>query len=159
MAFLCLYYYQTNSCLTVFLTKGKRVFHMLILSLVFLGNGYVSGRISYVQASTYCLWHTYYITVLVFVCPYVRTTLAHPCRTVQFGVFSTVWIGVSRLLAHLCKILWSVLSRAFAIYKYIARVYLWWCGGWSFSEIIPHVLASWFPINEFFIYFILSFIQ
>ena len=49
---------------------------MLILSLVCLGNGYASGRISYRQASTYRRCHTYYVTVLVFVCLYVRKTLA-----------------------------------------------------------------------------------
>ena len=49
---------------------------MLIFSLVRLGNGYASGRLFYVQASMYHPRHTYYITVLVFVCSYVRTTLA-----------------------------------------------------------------------------------
>ena len=62
--------------MNVFLTEGKRVFHMSILSLVFSGNGYAYGRLSYGQASTYCPCHTYCVAVLVFVRPYVRTALA-----------------------------------------------------------------------------------
>ena len=108
--FLSLDRSQNDLRLIVFLTKGKRVFHMSIFSLVRLGNGFTSGRISYGQAPTYRPRHTYYITVLVLVCPYVRTALAHLCRTVRFcliatvwtGVNATVWIGVSTLLAHLC---------------------------------------------------------
>ena len=49
---------------------------MSILSFVRLGNGYASSRLSCVKASMYRPRHTYYITGLVFVCPYVRTTLA-----------------------------------------------------------------------------------
>ena len=75
MSFLSLDRSQNDSRLTVFITKGKRVFHMSILSLVRLGNGYAYGRLSYKQASTYRPRHMYYVTVLVFVCPYVRTTL------------------------------------------------------------------------------------
>ena len=66
---------QNDSCLTIFLTKGKRVFYVLILYLVSLGNGYASGHISYGHDSTHRPRHTYYVTVLLFVCPYVRTTL------------------------------------------------------------------------------------
>ena len=64
---------QNDLRLTVFITKGKRVFHVLILYLVLLGSGYTSDRLSYGQASTYCPCHTHYVTVLVFVCTYVRT--------------------------------------------------------------------------------------
>ena len=67
---------QNDLHLTEFLTKVKRVFHVLILSLVLLGSGYTSDRIYYGQASTYCPCHTHYFAILVFVCPYVRTTLA-----------------------------------------------------------------------------------
>ena len=110
VSFLPLDCSQNDSHLTVFHTKSKRVFHVLILSLVRLGNGYASGCLSYGQASAYRLLHTYYVTVLVFVCLYVCTTLAHPCRTVRFcliatvwtGVTATVWIGASTALAHLC---------------------------------------------------------
>ena len=124
---------QNNSRLTVFLTKGKRVFHVLIFSLVRSGNSFASGGLSYGQAFTFHPRPTYYVTVLVFVCLYVCTTLTQPCRTVRFwlidtvwtGVTTTVWIGVSTALAHLCTIFWSILSRAFAIYKYVARIYLW----------------------------------
>ena len=49
---------------------------MSILSLVHSGNVYAYVRISYGQASTYRTHRTYYVTVLVFVFPYVRTTLA-----------------------------------------------------------------------------------
>ena len=49
---------------------------MSILSLVCSGNGFASDRLSYVQDSTYRPRPTYYVTVLVFVCPCVRTTLA-----------------------------------------------------------------------------------
>ena len=95
------------------LTFGKRVFHVLILSLVFSGNGDAYNRLSYVQDSTYRPNHTYYITVVLFVCQYVRLILAHPCRTVPFvviatvwiGVIANIWIGVSISLAHLCTIL------------------------------------------------------
>ena len=59
---------QKYSRLTVFITEGKRVFHVLILYLVLSGNGYAPVRISYRQASTYRPSHTYYVTVLVFVC-------------------------------------------------------------------------------------------
>ena len=107
--FLSLDRSQNDLRLTVFLTKGKRVFHASILHLVRSGNGFASGRISYGQDSTYRPCHTYYVTVLVFLCPYVYTTLAHPCRIVWFflidtvwtGVTSTVWIGVSIALDHL----------------------------------------------------------
>ena len=58
--------------MNVFLTKGKRVFHVSNLYLVCSGNGYASGRLSYGQASTYHLHHKYYGTVLVFLYPYVR---------------------------------------------------------------------------------------
>ena len=66
---------QNYSRLTVFLTEGKRVFHVFF-SLMRLGNGYASDCLSYGQDSSYRPCHTYYVTVLVFVCPYVRTTLA-----------------------------------------------------------------------------------
>ena len=49
---------------------------MSILSSVHLGNSFASGRISYGQASTYRPCPTYYVTVLVCVCPYICTTLA-----------------------------------------------------------------------------------
>ena len=61
--------------LTVFLTEGKRVFHVSNLSLDFSGNEYASDRISYRQTSTYRPHHMQYVTVVVFVCPYVRTVL------------------------------------------------------------------------------------
>ena len=48
---------------------------MSILSLVRSGNGFASGRLSYGKASTYRPHPTYYVTVLVFVCLYVCTTL------------------------------------------------------------------------------------
>ena len=77
MSFLSLDHSQNESRLTVFLTEGKRVFHVSILSLVRSGNGFTSGRLSYGKDSTYRPHPTYYVTVLVFVCPYVRTTLAN----------------------------------------------------------------------------------
>ena len=67
---------QNDSCRTVFLTEGKRVLHVSILSLVRSGNVFAYGSLHYGQASTYRLCHTYYVTVLVFVCPYVCTALA-----------------------------------------------------------------------------------
>ena len=51
---------------------------MSIFSLVSSGNGFTSGRLSYGHASTYRPCPTYFITVLVFVCLYVCTTLAGP---------------------------------------------------------------------------------
>ena len=75
MPFLSLDCSQNDSRLTVFITKGKRVFHLSIMSLVSLRNGYASGRLSYVQAFMYHPCHTHYVTVLVFVCPYVCTPL------------------------------------------------------------------------------------
>ena len=133
VSFLSLDHYQNDSRLTVFLTEGKRVFHVSILSLVRLGNGFASGRLSYRQAFTFHPLSTYYVTVLVFVCLYLCTTFIHPCRIVRFwlidtawtGVTATVWIGVSTALAHLCTIFWSILSSSFPIYKYVARIYLW----------------------------------
>ena len=50
---------------------------MSILSLVRLGKGFTSGRLSYRQASTYRPRPTYYVTILVFVYLYVCMTLAH----------------------------------------------------------------------------------
>ena len=76
MSFLSLDCSQNDSCPTVFPTKGKIVFHVFIFSLMRLGNGFASDRISYGQASTYCPRHMYYIAFLVFVRLYVRTTLA-----------------------------------------------------------------------------------
>ena len=71
MPFLSLDRSQNDSRLNVFLNEGKSVFHVLILFLICLGDGYASGRISYGKASTYRPRHTYYVTVLVFVFPYV----------------------------------------------------------------------------------------
>ena len=71
---------RTHLRLVVFLAKGKRVFHVSILSLVCLGNCYASGRLYYGQASTYRPRHTYYVTVFVFLCPYVCTTLAQSSK-------------------------------------------------------------------------------
>ena len=62
--------------MTIFLAKGKRVFHVLILSLACLGDSYDSGRLSYRQTSTCLPHHMHYVCVVVFVCPYVCTTLA-----------------------------------------------------------------------------------
>ena len=76
MSFLSLDCSQNDSRLTVFLTEGKRVFHVLILSLVRSGKGFASGRLFYGQASTYRPCPTYYATILVFLCPYVRMTVA-----------------------------------------------------------------------------------
>ena len=42
------------------------------------------GRLSYGQASTYRPCHTYYVTILIFVCPYVRTTLADSFVVIVF---------------------------------------------------------------------------
>ena len=75
MSLLSLDRSQNDSRLTIFLTKGKRVFHVSIFSLVRPGNGFTSGRLSYGQASAYRPRPTYYITVLVFACLYVCTTL------------------------------------------------------------------------------------
>ena len=66
MPFLYLDRSQNYSRLTIFLTKGKRVFHLSILSSVRLGDGYAAGRISYEESSTYRPCHTHYVTVLVF---------------------------------------------------------------------------------------------
>ena len=62
--------------LVVFLTEYKRVLHVSILSLAYLGNGYAYNRIYYRQTSTCRPRHTIYVTVVVFVCPSVRTALA-----------------------------------------------------------------------------------
>ena len=75
MSFLSLDSSWNNLRLTVFITEGKIVFHVLILSLVCLGNVYVSGRLSYRHDYMYHPRHTYCITVLVFVCTSVSTTL------------------------------------------------------------------------------------
>ena len=92
MSFLSLYFSQKDSRLTVFLTKGKRVFRVLILSLVRSRNGYESGRLSYGQASNYRTRHRYYVTVLVFVCLYVRTyDISTPLQN------STVWPDCYRM--------------------------------------------------------------
>ena len=74
--FLSLDRSQNDSRLNFFLTEGKRVFHMSILSLVRSGDGFASGRLSYGQASTYRPRPMYYVNVLVFVCLYVCTTLS-----------------------------------------------------------------------------------
>ena len=54
VSFLSLDRSQNDSRLTVFLTEGKRVFHVSIFSFVSSGNGFMTGRLSYVQASIYC---------------------------------------------------------------------------------------------------------
>ena len=69
--------------------------------------------------------HTVYIRVVSFVCMYVCKKIPHPCTTVWFGVSKTVWFGVSRSSAHSWTTLWSILSKAFDIYKYVARIYIW----------------------------------
>ena len=68
---------QDDSRLTVFLTKGKRVFRVSILSLVRSGSGDASESLSERHNSMYRPRHTYYVTFLVFVSSYVRTTLAY----------------------------------------------------------------------------------
>ena len=75
VSFLSLDRYQNDLRLTVFLTEGKRVFHMSIISFVLSVNGFASGRLSYGQAFKFHPRPTYYVTVLVFVCLYVCTTL------------------------------------------------------------------------------------
>ena len=67
--------FSDDSRLTVFLTEGKRVFHVSIFSLVRSGNSFASGRLSYGQAFMFHPRPTYYVTVLVCVCLYVCTTL------------------------------------------------------------------------------------
>ena len=64
VSFLSIDFSQNNSCLTVFLTEGKRVFHVSILFLVRLGNGFASGRLSYRPAYTYLPRQRYHVTVL-----------------------------------------------------------------------------------------------
>ena len=81
----------------VFFTKGKRVFHVLILYLVLLGSGYTSDRLSYGQASTYCPCHTHYVTVLVFVCTYVRTYI----RTYEISTKDMVMVYAKTLFVKL----------------------------------------------------------
>ena len=53
VAFLSLDRYQNDSRLNIFLTKGKRVFHMSILSLMRSENSFASSCLFYGQASTY----------------------------------------------------------------------------------------------------------
>ena len=77
MPFLSLDFSQKDSRLTVFLTKGERVFQVSILSLFRSRKGFASGRLSYGKASTYRPYPTYYVTVLVFVCTSIPTTLTH----------------------------------------------------------------------------------
>ena len=76
MLFLSLDFLRMCSLLTIFLTKVKIIFHVLILFLVCLENGYASGRLSYGKTSMYRPRHTHYVTIVVFVCPYIRTPLA-----------------------------------------------------------------------------------
>ena len=72
----CLYFvHRTSTCLTVFLTEGKRFFHMSIILSACLGDVYEYDRLSYRHNSTCRPRHTVYVTVVVFVCPYVCTTL------------------------------------------------------------------------------------
>ena len=91
MSFLSLDCSQNDSRLNFFLTKGKRVFHVSILSLVLSGNGYASGRLSFGQASTPPPRHTYHVTVLVFVCPYIRTYDISTCFTTMFSDSTTIF--------------------------------------------------------------------
>ena len=86
MSFLSLDRSQNDSRLTIFLTKGKRVFHLSILYLVCLGNVYASDRLSYRQAFMYRPRHTYYITVVVFVCSYVLTYVRTYVRTYGMSI-------------------------------------------------------------------------
>ena len=70
VSFLSLDCSQSDLSLTVFLTKGNRVFHVLILSLIVSGDGYASGRLSYGQASTYPL--SYVLRYCFCICVSVR---------------------------------------------------------------------------------------
>ena len=105
LSLVCLQNVSSSECLSY---KGKRVFHVSTLSLACLGNGYESDRISYIQTSTCHLRHMVYVTVVMFVCPYVCTIFSHPCITVYFGVVETVrivlivtiCIGMSTALSH-----------------------------------------------------------
>ena len=92
-------------CLTVIITTDKRVFHLFILSLLFSENVYVYDRIYYRQTSTFRPRHMVYVTVVGFVCAYVRIELAHPCTTVCFGVGANLWISVSTEFSHSYMIL------------------------------------------------------
>ena len=100
MQFLSLDLSQNDSRLTVFLTKGKRVFHMSILSLVHSGNGLASGRLSYGQASTYRPHPTYYVNVLVFVCPYVHMKLE---PTYNFQTHPRTSFRINECRSNQCK--------------------------------------------------------
>ena len=72
---------------------------MSILYLVRPGNSFVSGRLSYGQTSTYRPRPTYYVTVLVFVCLYVCTTLAAPFDLILWYVSKNIYLRRCRTLA------------------------------------------------------------
>ena len=150
MLFLSLDCSQKDSGLAVFLTKVKRVFHVSILSLVVLVNCYASGRLSYRQASTYRPCYTYCVTVLVFVCPYVCTTLSHPCRTVLFcrDCNRMDWRDCNRMdwsdhsigpFVHDLMIGFNYVIFHIQIRITNFPMMMWWV---MFCEIIPHF---WLP--------------
>ena len=107
--------------MTVFLTKGNRVFHMSILSLVCLGNGYTTGHMTYGQASTYCPRNTYYVTVLLFVYLYVHTPLA---KTIEWAPMSQrrVNLGFGKVIQH--KLGW--LRTWWMVQNHFSFILSWW---------------------------------
>ena len=65
--------------LTIFLTKGMRIFSVLIMSLASLWIGYASDHMFYRHTFTCRPRHRHYVTVLMFVCLSVRMTLIVFC--------------------------------------------------------------------------------
>ena len=101
---------RTYPHLTVFLTEAKGVFDVSILSLACSGNGYASDHISYRHTSTCRPCHTLCVTVVLFVCPSVHTTLA-----LSGGIkkhIDNMEITIYHQIYKFCKVFtfWSVAS-------------------------------------------------
>ena len=103
------------------------------------------------QPSTWRTRHLVYVTVGIFVFPYVRTTSTHPC--------TTVWFSLSTSFSHPCTTVWLSVGVAWAIYIYIDKFYLWWCGGWCFVKQYPIFWHTGFQYTDKSFWFNLSFIQ
>ena len=84
VAFLFYFFWITSSSLTIFLTDGKLVFHVLVLYVVCPGKYLrLTAFPNNDKIDFHMLPYSYDICYSCgFLCLYVRTTLTHPCTTV-----------------------------------------------------------------------------
>ena len=99
---------------------------MLILSLACLVGFYASERLSYRQTPTCRPRHTLYVTVVVFLCPSVRTTLAqteiYVLTTQVRNLDKDDWKNMRRLIRYLKR----TIKLPLILHADGVKVIKWW---------------------------------